>query len=64
MMASIAKTVGGVFEIVSAVANAWVMIAVGGIALPIALAFAYAPRPERRTPRDAPRASPRSLVRL
>ena len=39
MMASIAKQVGGVFEIVSAVASAWYLIIIGGIALPVALAF-------------------------
>ena len=41
MMASIAKTVGGVFEIVSAVASAWYLIIIGGIAIPVALAFTY-----------------------
>lgn len=39
MMASVAKTVGGVFEIVSAIAAAWYLIIIGGIVVPVALAF-------------------------
>jgi choline transporter-like protein 2/4/5 len=41
MLASVAGTVGGVFEIVSAIAKAWYMILVGGVAAPIALAFMF-----------------------
>jgi len=41
MMASIASTVGGVFEIISAIGNAYLYIIVGGVVAPIALALAY-----------------------
>jgi len=41
MMSSIASTVGGAFEIISAIGQAWVYIVVGGVAAPTALALCY-----------------------
>jgi len=41
MLASVANTVGGLFEIMSAISSASTMIIVGGILVPIVLAFGY-----------------------
>jgi choline transporter-like protein 2/4/5 len=41
MMASIANTVGGFYEVVSSISDAWVYILIGGIAMPIGFAFVY-----------------------